>query len=104
MWTNANAGEVLPDVVTPDDVVAGAAAACNLLTGSLRAIGIRIKEEQCVWTDCGPRVFQLQHAVRAGSPHAVGERNRARNIFRGGHQDTMLALKQIRISEADLPG
>jgi len=102
VWTNANVGEALPDVVTP-------------LTWSLvrlffrdasdrwfRVCGIRIKREQVLGLIAGRAYFNF-NTVCALMRRVPGWRGQGMENLLGGHQDTMMALKQIRISEADLP-
>jgi len=102
VWTNANTGEGLPDVVTPMTWSLVRRTACELFNGSLRAWGIRIKDEQLFGLIAGRAYFNFNTVCALGRL-VPGLRNRTMESFMGGHQDTMLALKQIKISEADLP-
>jgi pyruvate,water dikinase len=102
VWTNANAGEGLPDVVTPMTWSLVRLLARELFNGWLRAGGIRIKEEQLFGLIAGRLYFNFNTACALGRL-VPGLRNRTMESLMGGHQDTMLALKQIKISEADLP-
>jgi pyruvate,water dikinase len=102
VWTNAGVGEVLPDVVTPMTWSLLRLFMGDYLDGSFRACGIRLKYEQAVGLIAGRAYFNFNTACALGRL-VPGLRHRSMESLMGGHQDTMLALKQINISEADLP-
>jgi pyruvate,water dikinase len=102
VWTNANAGEVLPDVVTPVTWSLVRLFACDLLDGVSRVCGIRIKFEQALGLIAGRAYFNFNTICALGR-RVPGAKDRGMEYLMGGHQDSMVALKQIRISEADLP-
>ena len=105
VWTNAGVGEVLPDVVTPMTWSLLRLFCRDYLDGSFRACGIGLKYEQAVGLVAGRAYFNFNTACALGRlvRHVPGLRHRSLESLAGGHQDTMLALKQIRISGADLP-
>ena len=102
VWTNANAGEGLPDVVTPVTW-----SLVRLFFGDIsdrlyRDCGIRIKQEQVIGLIAGRAYFNF-NTICAFGRRVPGLRDRGMEHFMGGHQDTVVALKQIKFSEADLP-
>jgi pyruvate,water dikinase len=105
VWTNANAGEALPDVVTPMTWSLVQSLIGYLLDSLFRDCGFRMKHEQAIGLIAGRVYFNFNTMCALGrlGRHVPGLRNRSMESLLGGHQDTMIALKQIRISEADLP-
>lgn len=102
VWTNANVGEALPDVVTPMTLSVFRPLVREAWRGVLGAVGIQFREEQWIGLVAG-RVYFNYSTVCALGRRVPGLRDRGVEDLFGGRQDTMLALKQIRISEADLP-
>lgn len=102
VWTNANAGEVLPDVVTPMTWSLVRLFGRKLFDGWFRVGGIRIKDEQLFALIAGRGYFNF-NTVCALARHVPGLRKRSMEKLFGGHQDALVALKQIKLSEADLP-
>jgi rifampicin phosphotransferase len=102
VWTNANTGEVLPDVVTPMTLSLLLALAEALLRRRLWAGGLRIKIEQ-VWSLIAGRLYFNFNTVYALGRCIPGTKYRGVEDMFGGRQDTMLALKQIHLTQADLP-
>jgi hypothetical protein len=102
VWTNAGAGEVLPDVATPMTWSLMRLFMADLSHDLLPVCGIRIKDAQFVGLVAGRVYFNFNTACALGRC-VPGLRNRTMESLMGGHQDTLLALKQIKISEADLP-
>ncbi|SPE52917.1 putative Pyruvate phosphate dikinase PEP/pyruvate-binding [Verrucomicrobia bacterium] len=102
VWTNANTGEVLPDVMTPMTWSLLRRIGRELFNRFLWQVGIRIREEQLVGMIAGRAYFNFNTfcALGRGVP---GLKNLRIEDLMGGKQDTMLALKQIKISQADLP-
>ncbi len=105
VWTNAGAGEVLPDVVTPMTWSLLRLFCRDYLDGSFRACGMRMKFEQAIGLIAGRVYFNFNTmcALARLGRHVPGLRNRSWESLMGGHQDTMMALKKIKILEADLP-
>ena len=105
VWTNANAGEGLPDVVTPITWSLVQSLIHYLFDSLVRDCGFRMKHEQVVGLIAGRVYFNFNTMCALGrlGRHVPGLRNRSMESLFGGHQDTMMALKQIKISEADLP-
>jgi pyruvate,water dikinase len=104
VWTNANAGEGLPDVVTPMTWSIVQSLIRYLFDSLFRDCGLRLKE-QWIGLIAGRVYFNFNTMCALGrlGRHVPGLRNRSMESLFGGHQDTMVALKQIKISEADLP-
>ena len=102
VWTNANVGEALPDVVTPITWSVYRPLVREVWRGLLGAVGIQFREEQWIGLIAG-RVYFNYNSFYALGRRVPGLRDRGMEDLFGGRQDTMLALKQIRISEADLP-
>ena len=103
VWSNAGAGEVLPDVATPMTWSLLRNLIQQLLDDWLPACGIQLKHGELVGLVAGRVYFNVntpRAVVRALAPGAE-----ARNLEHlwGGRQDTLLALKQIEITEAGLP-
>jgi pyruvate,water dikinase len=105
VWTNANAGEVLPDVVTPMTWSLVRQFMSDVLDDLFRGCGIWIKPDQVFGLVAGRAYFNFNTVCALGrlGSRLPGVGNRSMESLMGGHQDTMIALKQIRISEADLP-
>ena len=102
VWTNANAGEAFPDAVTPVTWSIVRRFLRDLFEGWFRACGIGIKFEQTVGLIAGRAYFNFNTVCALGRC-VPGLRTRSMESLMGGHQDTMVALKKIRISEEDLP-
>ncbi len=102
VWTNANGGEVFPDVVTPMTWSLVRSAARNLFGRSLRTIGIEFREEQWYGLIAGRVYFNFNTLFALGRLIPWVKSKTSEDLF-GGRQDTMLALKQIHIPDADLP-
>jgi pyruvate,water dikinase len=103
VWTNAAAGEVLPDVATPMTWSLLQTLVQDLLDDLLPVFGIRIKDAPLIGLVAG-RVYFNSNTARALG-RALAPRLEERNMENlwGGQQDTLLALKRIKITEADLP-
>jgi pyruvate,water dikinase len=103
VWTNAAAGEVLPDVATPMTWSLLRILIQGLFDELLPACGIHFRGAPLVGLVAG-RVYFNVNTVRALG-HALAPGAKARNLEHlwGGHQDTLLALKRIKITPADLP-
>jgi pyruvate,water dikinase len=102
VWTNANAGEGLPDVVTPMTWSLIRLMFRDVFDGVFRVCGIRIKDDQLFGLIAGRAYFNF-NTICAFGRRVPGLRDRGMEHFMGGHQDALVALKQIRFSEADLP-
>ena len=102
IWTNANAGEVLPDVVTPMTYSILIPLLLELFNRLLRTGGIRLKHGQVISRIAGRVYFNFSLACALGRC-LPGMKKRTLEEFLGGRQDTLLALGKIRLSEADLP-
>lgn len=105
VWTNANSGEALPDVVTPMTWSLVQSLVRHLLYSMIRDCGFRMKFEEGIGLVAGRVYFNFNTVCALGrlGRHVPGLRNQSMESLFGGHQDTMMALKQIKISEADLP-
>ncbi|HUJ10154.1 MAG TPA: PEP/pyruvate-binding domain-containing protein [Verrucomicrobiae bacterium] len=102
VWTNANAGEVMPDVVTPMTYSVLMPVLHELLQWLLLSRGVRVSEEQIVGLIAGRVYFNFNTACALGRC-IPGLGKRTLQDFLGGRQDVMLALGKIQISAADLP-
>jgi pyruvate,water dikinase len=102
VWTNANAGEALPDVVTPLTWSLVQLFIRELWERWFRFCGIPIKSEQVVGLIAGRAYFNFNTICALGR-RVPGFRDQVLGNAMGGHQDAKMALKQIRISQADLP-
>jgi pyruvate,water dikinase len=102
VWTNAGAGEVLPDVATPMTWSLMRLFVADLSEGLLPVCGIRTKDAQFAGLVAGRVYFNFNTAC-ALARLAPGLKERNMEHLFGGHQDTLLALKRIKITEADLP-
>jgi pyruvate,water dikinase len=102
VWTNANAGEGLPDVVTPVTWSLIRVFFRDMFDGLFRVCGIRIQEGQLFGLIAGRAYFNF-NTICAFGRRVPGLRDRGMEHFMGGHQDAMVALKQIKFAEADLP-
>ena len=100
VWTNANAGEVLPDVATPMTLSLLRIALDNLWNRLLRGC-VQIRLEQVFGVIAGRVYFNFNTLCALGS-RIPGLKKQTLEELMGGRQDTMLALKQISISKADL--
>jgi pyruvate,water dikinase len=74
----------------------------ELFNRLLRGGGIRIKDEQLLGLIAG-RVYFNFNTVCALARRVPGLKKRSMEKLFGGHQDAVVALKRIKISEADLP-
>ncbi len=102
VWTNANAGEVLPDVVTPMTWSLVRQFLHVLFDRWLRVIGVQIEDDQLVGLVAGRGYFNF-NTLWALSRLVPGANERGMEILFGGHHDALVALKGIKLSEADLP-
>lgn len=102
VWTNANVGEVLPDVVTPITWSLLRAMLHEGLNHFLRAAGFQVRDEQIFGLIAG-RVYFNFSTVYALGRCLPGLGQHSTEDLMGGRHDTMLALKQINISKAGLP-
>jgi pyruvate,water dikinase len=102
VWTNAAAGEVLPDVATPMTWSLIRLFIQDLFDDLLPICGIRIQDAQMIGLIAGRVYFNFNTACTLGRM-VPGLRNRNMENLFGGHQDTLVALKRIKITEADLP-
>ena len=102
VWTNANAGEGLPDVVTPVTWSLIRLFFRDMYDGLFRVCGVRIQEEQLFGLIAGRFYFNF-NTICAFGRRVPGLRNRGMEHFMGGHQDSIVALKQLKFSQADLP-
>ena len=102
VWTNANAGEVLPDVVTPMTWSLVQLFYRDLVDGLFRVSGIRVKHEQVLGLIAGRAYFNFNTVCALARQGPWLKKQSVEKLF-GGHQDALLALKRIKISEAGLP-
>ena len=102
VWTNANVGEVLPDVVTPITWSLLRTLLHEGLDHFLRAAGFQVRDEQWFGMIAG-RVYLNFSTICALVRFIPILGKQSVEDLLGGRQDTMLALKQINISKADLP-
>jgi pyruvate,water dikinase len=102
VWTNANTGEVLPDVVTPLTWSLVRLFAGDLFEVLSHAVGVRINDQQVFSLIAGRAYFNFNTACALNRRVPGAEDGDLTNLF-GGHQEAMLALKQLKIEELDLP-
>lgn len=102
IWTNANAGEVLPDVVTPMTWSLVRCFVQYLFDNWFRAFGIQVRDEQLLGLIAGRGYFNFNTACALGRL-VPGLKARTMEILFGGHQDALVALQRIKLSNADLP-
>jgi rifampicin phosphotransferase len=102
VWTNANTGEVMPDVVTPLTLSLLLSLVATLFNRLLWSGGMRVKIEQLCGLIAGRLYFNF-NTIYALSCRIPGTKYQAVEEMFGGQQDTLLALKQIHFTPADLP-
>jgi pyruvate,water dikinase len=102
VWTNAGAGEVLPDVVTPMTWSMVGLFMRALFDQWFRVWGIGVTDEQVGGLIAG-RVYFNFNTLCALGRRIPGLRKQRLEDLLGGQQDALVALKQIELSEADLP-
>jgi pyruvate,water dikinase len=102
IWTNANSGEVMPDVVTPMTWSILMPLLRELLNRLLRVGGVRVRNEQIMSLVAGRTYFNFTMVCALGRC-IPGMKNRTLEEFLGGRQDTLLALGKIQVLDADLP-
>jgi len=102
VWTNANTGEVLPDVVTPMTWSLIRVFGHDLFDTWLRACGVRIEQDQLFGLVAGRAYFNFNTICALGR-RLPGLRTQTLESLLGGHQDALVALQRIKLSDADLP-
>ena len=102
VWTNANAGEVLPDVVTPLTWSILKPQVCGVLQRGLRFSGVKVRADTLLGLIAGRAYFNFNTLYALGR-HLPGWKSRGLETLFGGQQDTMLALQEIQLADGDLP-
>ncbi|HVM61902.1 MAG TPA: PEP/pyruvate-binding domain-containing protein [Verrucomicrobiae bacterium] len=102
VWTNAGVGEVVPDVMTPMTWSFLGAITHDLLDPWFEVCGVELGFEQIYGLVAG-RVYFNFNTVCAVGRCIPGLRKHRLEEFLGGHQDALVALNRIEITEADLP-
>jgi len=102
VWTNANAGEVVPDVMTPMTGSVITPLVELLFDRLLSKLGIDIRGHRVFRLIAGRVYFNLNTFLGA-LRHIPVLRNRGFSELFGGRTATMAALDRIEISEDDIP-
>lgn len=102
VWTNANTGEVLPDVVTPMTWSMATTLIRELFDGLLGRLGLEIGDNPLVGLVAGRVYFNLNTFAGALRRIPVLRKRELGELF-GGMQDRMASLGQIKIPEEDIP-
>ena len=102
VWTNANAGEVLPDVATPMTWSMLEPVALKLLGVGLAKVGLDLKGHVLLGLIAGRAYFNL-NAIIAFARKAPGAGEKDLSRLFGGRHDVAAALGRIEISDEDIP-
>ncbi|MBN1675759.1 MAG: hypothetical protein JXR37_32245 [Kiritimatiellae bacterium] len=102
IWTNANTGEVVPDVVTPMSWSLMEPIVNQLITQVLRRFGMRLGSHPGIGLVCGRAYFNLNMmlAINRRAPGLDDEA--ALEIFGGRHAAAMQRAR-LQIGEQDIP-
>lgn len=102
VWTNANAGEVLPDVATPMTWSFVEPLATRLLALSFARLGMRPEGHVLIGLQAGRAYFNLNSMI-AFTRRVPGMKGKSIAELFGGTQDAEAALGKISFSEEDIP-
>ncbi|HUC83700.1 MAG TPA: PEP/pyruvate-binding domain-containing protein [Candidatus Acidoferrales bacterium] len=102
VWTNANAGEALPEVVTPMTWSLLRQLVADLFDALLRCGGMRMECDQVFGLIAGRAYFNL-NAMYALGRQVPGARDGDIVKLFGGQQEAVLAQAGFKIADADLP-
>jgi pyruvate,water dikinase len=102
VWTNANAGEVLPDVMTPVTESVLIPVVRRLFSTIGGWLGVNLDEVDLFGVIAGRVYFNLNTFAGFGQRVPV-LRNRSMSELLGGRQDAAIALGQIEIPQDAIP-
>jgi phosphohistidine swiveling domain-containing protein len=102
IWTNANTGEVLPDVVTPLTWSVVSPVVRAIFNSALSIIGVELEDNRFCDLICGRAYFNLN--MLAGLVRNIpGFKNVDISTVFGGEQGALGDLGNISIPEEDIP-
>lgn len=102
VWTNANTGEVLPDVITPAAWSVARNLVTQLFNGVLGRLGVEFGDNPLVGRVAGRLYFNLNTFLGALRRLPALRQRDLGELF-GGRQGQQAALGRIEISEEDIP-
>ncbi len=102
VWTNANIGEVVPDVVTPANWFLVKVLGTAVFDSVFRWIGIDFKDNQLVGKVAGRAYFNI-NTFEGALRHFPGLRKMDLSQVLGGEQGRLVELGELEIPESDIP-
>lgn len=103
VWTNANSGEVLPDVMTPMTWSLVQIFGQVLVESFFLRAGVKLKLEQLIGLVAGRMYFNFNTVCAVAHRLRGVKYDRSMEVLMGGHQDAWVALQRVKLSAADLP-